>query len=337
MPDLETRIDEGLAGTAERAPHPTDLAAGARARLRRRRRTSAGVVAAAVAVAAVPVGLVIVGGDARGPERDTNDASSASQAPAGWRTETWHDLSVSVPPGWGWSGGTDWCSGGKHLGDVGPTVSRPVVVRTVDCSPSFGPGVHFGEPTRGELPPGTEGTVQQYQGDTYPDGSWIGYASTQDAAVWVVAADRTLARQVLDTVTPVGEVDANGCATRSETITPFTSDLLSVCRYESRGWLEQSELLSSADSEAARDAVAAAPGSACEQPATDAEVVTLRSAGFGYYVVLADGCATVTDDAGITRRATPEVLHWALSPGWSGTLSFLSYDTSPGALQLRHR
>ena len=52
---------------------------------------------------------------------------------------------------------------------------------------SYGYGVHFSEPSSGELPPGTEGVVQQYRGGSrYPDGAWIGYASSGEAAVWVV-------------------------------------------------------------------------------------------------------------------------------------------------------
>ena len=70
MNDLEPRLSEGLAGTAERAPLPGDLATGARDRLRRRRRTTTGVVAAALAVVAIPVGLTVVGElDRRRPGR----------------------------------------------------------------------------------------------------------------------------------------------------------------------------------------------------------------------------------------------------------------------------
>ena len=76
--------------------------------------------------------------------------------------------------------------------------------------------------------------MQQYRGDRYPDGAWIGYASTEQAAVWVVTDDRTTTRQVLDSATPVGEVDANGCATRVEMAAPSSSDRLSVCRYDRR-------------------------------------------------------------------------------------------------------
>src|SRR5687768_7266272 len=104
MGDLGTRLSEGLAGTAERAPRPTGLAAGARGRLRRRRRTTTAVVAAALAVVAVPVGVAVVGGEA-GDGPDGRDPTTVADVPDGWRTETWHDLSVDVPPEWGFGGG----------------------------------------------------------------------------------------------------------------------------------------------------------------------------------------------------------------------------------------
>ena len=53
--------------------------------------------------------------------------------------------------------------------------------------------------------------------------------------MWVVAEDRTTARLVLDSAEPVGEVDANGCATRLEMAAPTTNDRISVCRYDGDG------------------------------------------------------------------------------------------------------
>ena len=335
MSDLETRLSEALSGTAGRAPHPTDLATGARSRLRRRRRTTAAVVAAALAVVAIPVVVSVVGGSGSGDGTDRRDSTVADSLPADWRTETWRDLSVTVPPDWTYGGGTSWCTSGS-LEQAGSRVSRPGgVIPMIACEPSYGYGVHFSEPSSGELPPGTEGVVQQYRGSRYPDGSWIGYASTGAAAVWVVTDDRTTTRQVLDSATPVGEVDGNGCATRLEMAAPSTSEQVSVCRYAEDGWLEQSERLSTADSASARRAVAAAPGSSCTPDPLGGTVVTLLADGFGYRLALGDGCAAVTDDAGTTKQATRDVLYWALSPGWSGELSFLTYDKPAEPLELR--
>ena len=340
MSDLESRVAEGLAGTAGRAPGADDLATGARQRLRRRRRTTAGVVAAVLAAVAVPVGVaVVVTGDGPGG-RDRSTA--ADGVPTDWRTETWRDLSLRVPSDWGRGGGTDWCTSGRGVDDTAPQVSRPGgVTPAIACSPAYGYGAHFLEPSGGELPPGTEGVVQRYQGERYPDGSWIGYAATGQAAVWVVAADRTTARQVLDSTEPVAGVDAHGCATFLSMAAPTGSDRISVCRYAGDGWLEQSELLSESDSRLAVAAVAAAPPAPrsarrcfweklLERPA-----ITLGSEHFNATVLL-EGCHAVDPAGGVVpRELTRDVLYWALSPGWSGQVSLLTHGREPEPLELR--
>ena len=149
MSDLETRLDESLAGTAARAPHPTDLAVGARNRLRRRRRTTAAVVAAAVVVVAIPVTVSVVSGGGSGGVPDSDDSTVADSLPADWRTETWHDLSVTVPPDWTYGGGSDWCTSGRGVEATTPQVSRPAgVIPAIACSPSYGYGAHFLQPSR---------------------------------------------------------------------------------------------------------------------------------------------------------------------------------------------
>ncbi|QBR93564.1 hypothetical protein [Nocardioides euryhalodurans] len=316
---LEQRLADGLAGTAERAPHPGDLGAGARVRLRRRRRTTAATVAAALAVVAIPVGLTVLGGGGSAGDPDRDEPTVTDSVPTGWRTETWRDLSLSVPPEWTWGGGTSWCTEGS-LEEAGSQVSRPGgMVPAIACEPSYGYGAHFLEPSRGELPPGTEGAVQQYRGSRYPEDSWIGYVSTGQAAVWVVTDERTLTRQVLDSVEPVGEVDANGCATRLEMSAPSTSGRVSVCRYAGDGWLEQSELLSKAGSQQAAAALGSAPpaeGHLC----ASTSAVTVRLVGGGVDATLDLTCEELVLTYG-QRRLTEDVLYWALSPGWSGAVS----------------
>ncbi len=319
MSDLETRIAEGLAGTAGRAPRPTDLAGGARARLRRRRRTTATVVAAALAVVAIPVAVAVLSGGGPGGGRPDRDPTTVAEQPPGWRTETWHDLSVRVPPAWGFGGGTDWCTSGRDVTDTPPQVSRPAgVIPMIACKPSYGYGVHFSQPSSGELPPGTEGVVQQYRGSRYPDGSWIGYASTDGAAVWVVTDDRTSTRQVLDSATPVGVVDANGCPPRQHQEVPVRDQVV-VCRYEETQ-LVQSEVLSAEDSRSAVAALRSAPivrrlGDLCG----DTPVMSIRMVGAGIEGGVVPQCRTAYA-AGENRRLTSDVLYWALSPGWSGAL-----------------
>lgn len=325
-PELETRLAEALVGTAERAPYAADLAAGARSRLRRRRRTTAAVVAAVLAAVAVPVAISVLGDSSgSGPDRDD---STVAEPPAGWRTETWRDLSLRVPPDWTWGSGTDWCARDQSAETATPVVSRTVRKdRTLACAPTYGYGVHYFLPSGGELPPGTEGVVQQYRGRRYPWGAWIGYATTGRAAVWVVTDSRTLTRQVLDSTEPVGEVDANGCASRVEMLSPRVSDRISVCRYAQDGWLEQSELLSRSDSGGARRAVLDAPYLSSAPVVcwpTDPGNTTISLVGDRAVRSLSvtGRCAgtLVANDADRLRSVTRDVLYWALSPGWAGAV-----------------
>ncbi|QZY28599.1 hypothetical protein [Nocardioides coralli] len=324
--DLETRLASALRGAAGRGPRPGDLAAGARSRLRRRRRTAAAVVGACLVVVAVPLGLTLAGG---GDGADRREGPSADRIPADWRTETWRDLTVRVPPGWTWGGGTDWCTAGRDPAGVTPAVSRPGgVVASVDCDPGTGYGAHFAEPASGPLPPGTEGVVQQYRGQRYPDGSWLGYATTRHSAVWIVAEDRLVARMVMDSVEAVGDVDANGCATRRSAPAPSAEDRVSVCRYGRDGWLRQSELLPRDASVTAAEAVASSPRAgqavlyACPVAAGRRPVVTMRSVDLDVRLLAGRGCwtANVYEVDGVERQLTADVLFWALSPGWDGVL-----------------
>jgi len=320
MTDLETRIAEGLAGTAERLPVAEALAAGARARLRRRRRTTAAVLAACLAVGAVPVGVAAL------VDGTGSDESGGTGPPPGWRIETWRDLSVDVPD---WRNQGPWCAHGDDPAPGAPGVTRPLPVAPVTCVPAFGYGVHFGAPSGGELPPGTEGAVQQYRGDQrYPDDAWIAYVSTRHAAVWVVTDDPELTRRVLDSAQPLGDADANGCATRVERTTPSDRERMSVCRYDDHGWLEQSELLSQPDSVAAGAALEDAPSALGADPACAAAYppwpfVTLRAAGVSARLFAGRGCGVASvfsDGSGTGALVSEEVLHWALSPGSAGSL-----------------
>lgn len=322
--ELESRLAEGLRGVAARTPPPAiGLVDGARARWRRRRRTTALTVATALLVIVVPIGVTAVlgGGRTGSPEPPVDPV------PVGWRTESWHDLSFRVPPGWGHGGGTDWCADGRTLRDP-PQVSRPGAVRAIGCRPSYGFGLHFEEPSSGELPPGTVGTVQQYSGSRYPDGSWLGYVSTRQAAAWVVAPTRSLARLVLDSSEPIRGVDGNGCAVRVPERASSTSARVSVCRYDS-GLLEQSELLSLRDSSRAILAVShTASGAdggppACAPVSREQPVVTLESNRLDVRLLPGQGCPLANVflvGEWYPRVLTPQVVYWALSPGWSGSL-----------------
>lgn len=327
MGELEQRLSEGLQGVAARSPGPGDLAAGARTRRRCRQGRTAAVVAATLAVVAVPVGIALTAGDDEGPP-DRRDPAVVDSVPGDWRVETYRDLTLRVPPEWTWGGGADWCTSGKPVEETAPQVSRPGgIIPAIACSPGLGHGAHFGGPGSGPLPPGTEGVVQQYTGERYPDGAWIGYVSTRQASLWVVTDSRVLTRQVLDSAEPVRGVDGNGCAVRVPEVAPSADERVSVCRYDS-GRLEQSERLSAADSAAAVEAVRSAGRATAARPACPPyslrqPVVTLRSVDLDARLLPSETCSLssvfLTGD-GEERLVTEDVLLWALSPGWSGPL-----------------
>jgi hypothetical protein len=96
---------------------------------------------------------------------------------------------------------------------------------------------------------------------------------------------------------------------------------MTVCRYDEAGLLEQSELLSGADLEAAELALEAAPLAAppeCAPDPTSGESIRMASVAEDAVLGL-HSCASLTVH-GESRMVTSDVLYWALSPGWSGTV-----------------
>ena len=227
MSDLETRLSEGLAGTAERAPHPDrPRPPGPVCRLRRRRRTTTAVVAAALAVVAIPVGLTVVGGEAAGGGPDGRDPTTVAEASRRLADrDLARPLASSVPPEWAFGGGTSWCTAGSlergrrpgqstRRGDPGHRV--PAVVR-LRCA--------LLPAERRRAAAGHRGGGAAVPRHRYPDGAWIGYVAHR--AGGGVGRDRRphhhpagarLGRR------RSGEVDANGCATRVEMTAPTTSE-----------------------------------------------------------------------------------------------------------------
>lgn len=341
MSDFEDRLRDALGSGADDAPDVHGLAAAARSRARARRRTTAGVVVAvAIAAIAVPLGAFALRDS--GPDHSdvpVVDASNSSvpetsnmpSVPDGWRTETWHDLEIRVPADWAYGALSTWCISHDEPGE--PFVQRPEgAVEAIACTPSSGYGVSFIDASTAGLIQ-QPGAVKQVTGpsDDYPDGAWAGYEiSRSGAAVLVVTRTRALARQILESARTVDGVDSNGCAPQATSmVTHDDADTMSVCRYGADGWLEQSELLSG---QPAVDAIAAleaaperfyAPPCAGElggdQPQTEYAVLIASDAS---YTVQWTGSTCpyhgvfVGDD--IRRKLTPEVMYWALSPGWSG-------------------
>ena len=99
-----------------------------------------------------------------------------------------------------------------------------------------------------------------------------------------------------------------------------------ICRYDADGWLVQSERLSEQDTESALAALSAAPIRQ-EQPACSGTpgqrygtVVMGNGRDLGSVsVVWESDCAGERGVffSGVVRELTPEVLYWALSPGWT--------------------
>ena len=118
--------------------------------------------------------------------------------------------------------------------------------------------------------------------------------------------------------------DSNGCQYRLRPdATNPPEGALSVCSYDERGQLEQSEALVGEDAGDAVRALQATPepGECADtsQGSQPHQVVFLESAGISARVDLVSGCPRVTVD-GQVRELTPDVLYWALSPGWSGSV-----------------
>jgi hypothetical protein len=316
MSDFEDRLGSALRGVAEDAPAAVGLADAARTRSgARRRRTAFASTAGVVAVAAVVGGVALLGpGD--GPSEVATDTVEPA---ATTRVETWHDVSVTVPADWGHGNLDDWCSNGES--DGSPVVERPGAV-SIDilCTPMYGYGVQFldggsGVSTEAFSP----GTVNRSVSGDYPKGSWQGYEQAGGTRVLVVAPTREEAEAVLGSFEHVTGVDANGCAPHAEGVTLAVQGTLQLCRYSVDGQLEQSEVLTgqdAADAVAALDAGPASPAKPCPSPTAEYVMVTGSDVSESGQVSL-DACAAVIwgDEH---RDLTADVLHWVLSPGWTG-------------------
>jgi hypothetical protein len=327
MTDFEERLGAALHVAAADAPDATGLADAARSRRSRRRRTTAWTsTAAVVAVAAVVGGVAWLGSGGGGtPDRvpvADDPTTSPSGAPIGIpvQTESWRDLEVTVPRGWGYGSLSTWCLNGKSEPGT-PVVERPGgVVESIGCTgPENGYGVQFldGSLADTAYQPGELWQYEPGDGDVYPTGAWLGYQRAGDNLVLVVTESRALTEQILSTFRHVTDVDANGCATRPEGVIMAGEGTLRLCRYSSDGWLEQSELLTGRDASeavAALDEAPVSPAKPC--PSSAAEFVAVTGVDVTGQVDI-DACAGAS--WGDQHRAlTGNVLHWVLSPGWSG-------------------
>jgi hypothetical protein len=319
MTDFEDRLGSALRAAAEDAPGAAGLADAARGRSRaRRRRTALASTAGVVAAAAVVGGVALLGSGNDGPSRVATDTVDPA---ATTRVETWHDVSVTVPASWGHGNLDDWCSNGES--DGSPVVERPGAV-SIDilCTPMYGYGVQFLDGTSGvSIEAFSPGTVNRSVSDDYPKGSWQGYEQAGRTRVLVVAPTKEEAEEVLGSFQHVTGVDANGCAPHAEGVTLAAEGTLQLCRYSVDGRLEQSEVLrgqDAADAVAALDSAPASPAKPCPSPTSGYVMVTGADMSSSGQVSL-DACAGVSwgDEH---RDVTADVLHWVLSPGWTGQI-----------------
>ena len=246
------------------------------------------------------------------------------------RIETWHDISVEVPASWGYGSRSQWCVGREA---ETPVVERPGGMTTlVLCEPeAIGFGVSFGD-TSAIDPAYASGHVWQYEaGDVtqYVPGSWLGYWYDGNDLVEVNAGDKETVQAIVDSVQRVDGADANGCPVSRQEGYTTDSDQLSVCRYDGDGRLEQSELLSADDTAEAIAALEAAPAGEPELLASCAEDqlpflnVDMITSNRTSTVIIQAPCPYkpgITSGGESFQDLTEDVLYWALSPGWTGSV-----------------
>jgi hypothetical protein len=328
MSDLEQELTETLTHGALGAPPAIGLAAAARSRARARRRNRlAGVAAVVVLAVGVPAGVWATqgsgGGQAGpgpGPAGGTvakDPDAAGQQVPGGFHYESWHDVTIEVPDTWGYGSLGSWCAGGGSLEP--PRVARPGgLTESIACTPSSGYGVTFSEvDDQGDF----QWPLVHQSGDEWPADAYVGARGLGGVLVEVDLPDETLAQQILDSAQLHTQLDPNGCPVADSSAPVVPAGTMTICRYDDTGGLEQSELLSGSELAAAEAALRAAPDAAAgrcgdSQPAF-ARPIRMSSAAEDASVDLGCGGVSMADGP---KRLTPDILYWALSPGWSGSL-----------------
>ncbi len=317
MSDFEARVSEVLRSEAGAAPDALGLAHAARARARARRRTKVALVGA-VAALTVPVGVVALGGD-DGPGRTPVAEDSIGSDPAlGGRWESWHGITVRIPRAWQYGDLATWCAGGGSEKDF--RVGRPGgVVPMILCTPGSSYGVTFQDIDMKASEDPFDWPVVQRTGKAWPPGTFAGAHGEDGVLVTVAGPDREEVLDVLATVRAYGSSDPNGCSPRVEDDQVGALDgAMSVCRYDTTGALEQSELLTgsnAADAAAALDDTVQATLD-CEPAAGPGQTIDMFDGERDVSITLDGACTVVEGQPGGIVDAG--VLWWALSPGWTG-------------------
>jgi hypothetical protein len=225
----------------------------------------------------------------------------------------------------------DWPYGELYTGQCDqqkkPIFERPDGISgAVGCAGPFGYGAEF---------------VAPQKIGAKIDGQTVAHVRTRTISgqmVLVNLPDAALADQVIGTVHQFSETDANGCLASAPiprlgeaVLTRDAGGPISVCRYFAADpGLAQSERLVGADADALRQALAAAPrGRGPDSPRADCsanatsynEAIQLSTTAGPIAWVYYSGCFGHAIDAGSgIRKVTADVMHWALSPGYSGDL-----------------
>lgn len=323
--DLEDRLTAALREGSQDAPDAFGLASAARGRARQRRRARVAGVAAAVALAVVvPLGVVTWAGSGDDGTDDPQVADPAPDRPSleeGFRWESWHGVTVQVPDSWDYGSLSDWCADGGKVGT--PRVQRPgTVANSIACTPGSTYGLTFQEIDNND---DFEWPVVTQTGDGWPDPNFVGGRGIGGVLVMVATPDAELAHRVLDSMRRISATgDPNGCPAR---LTPGEATPpeggLSVCRYDETWALDQSEVLFGQDAGEAVQALQAAPSpfgcADTSQGSQPHQVIVMEGPGVTARVDLVAGCPRVEVD-GDVRELTPDVVYWALSPGWTGSV-----------------
>ncbi len=199
-------------------------AARARARARRTARAAVGLATTVVLIVAVALALPRWGGSPSqvakpGPAAPTSSSRATGgqtpepvdQAPAGWRTEYYRDISFQVPSTWGYAyePGSDWCSdsvdGRPAEQHRRPYVSlgRPELVRTVGCPEQ--PDSLLSEHVAVHPRPDPLASNARPSDSSSSRAGWTVTQRVLDRAVIVVTSrDDTLARRIADSAAEAG-------------------------------------------------------------------------------------------------------------------------------------
>ena len=234
------------------------------------------------------------------------------------RWESWHGVKVLVPEAWQYGNQSMWCTNGGSADQF--LISRPGgMSEMIACSPQSSYGVMFQTVDTKDTAEPFDWPVVEQNGDAWPAHTFVGAHGVDGVLVTVAGPDRDKVARVLETVGSFGDTDPNGCSSSVDGgISLARQGAMSVCRYDTTGALEQSELLLDGD---AADAAAALDGMRqgdldC-QPADGPGQVVKMFDGARDVTIELDGACTVAvgTPSGIVG---PDVLWWALSPGWTG-------------------